>query len=241
MVALGVSVARVPGAAEDARRALESAKVAIEAGDQAAAAAAVERARGGADTVQVGVQGPVGWVGQWLPVVGTSVRDARHLGNALDAVTTVAELAAETFPEITGDDSTFFTDGEVDIPTLRRLVDNATEADEELANARSELEDVEASGPGSARLGTARDEALTQVMPLQDRLAPVMPLVRQLPYLLGDGAERKYLVAILNPAELRYSGGTPLTLTPVTVRDGSITFEEAVDTESNRAMFAPRY
>ena len=125
MVALGVSVARVPGAADDARQQLEAAKIAIEAGDQDAAAAAVERARDHVDTVQLGMQGPVGLFGQWLPVIGTSISDARHLGDALDAVTTVAELGAETYPEITGDDSTFFTGGKVDIPTLERLVDTA--------------------------------------------------------------------------------------------------------------------
>lgn len=241
MVALGVSVARVPGAADAAREELTAARTAIEAGDQEAAGSAVARARDRVDTVQVGVQGPVGLVGQWLPVVGTTVRDVRHLGDALDAVTTVAELGAETFPEITGADSTFFTNGEVDIPTLLRLVDNTTEANDELADARSSLEDIEATGPASARLGTARDEALAQIVPLHDRLDATMPLVRQLPSILGAEGERKYLVALLNPAELRYSGGTPLTLTPITVLDGRIEFGEAVDTESNRAAFQPRY
>lgn len=241
LVALGISVARVPGAADDARHQLEVAKTAIGAGDEEAATAAVERARDSVDTVQVGMQGPVGLVGQWLPVVGSSISDARGLGDALEAVTTVAELAAETYPELTGDDSTFFTGGEVDIPTLLRLVDNATEAQEELTNARSSLEDIEASGPGSARLATARDEALTQVVPLHDSLTKSMPLVEQLPSILGAEGERKYLVAILNPAELRYSGGTPLTLTPITVLDGRIEFGQAVDTASNAAMFQPRY
>ena len=68
-----------------------------------------------------------------------------------------------------------------------------------------------------------------------------MPLLRQLPAILGAEGERKYLVAILNPAELRYSGGTPLTLTPITVLDGRIEFGQAVDTEANTAMFQPRY
>src|SRR5688500_11263450 len=99
LVALGSSVARVPGAAESARHELEAAKAAIEAGDEEAAGAAVARARESVDTVQVGVQGPVGLVGQWIPVVGTSVRDARHVADALGAVTSVDELAAEHSPE----------------------------------------------------------------------------------------------------------------------------------------------
>jgi hypothetical protein len=241
MGALGFSVARVPGAADAARAELAAARTAMESGDHKGATAAVGRARDDVETVQIGVQGPVGFLGQWVPVVGTSVRDIRHLGDALDAVTTVAELGADTYPEITGPDSTFFTNGEVDIPTLRRLVDNAREAHEQLATARAELGGIEATGPGSARLETARDEALAQVDPIYDNLDATMPLVRELPDILGAEGERKYLVAILNPAELRYSGGTPLTLTPITVLDGRIEFEEAVDTESNRAAFQPRY
>ncbi|HXH77238.1 DUF4012 domain-containing protein [Nocardioides sp.] len=241
VVALGVSVARVPGAADGAREELTAARTAIESGEEEAADAAVARARDHVDTVQVGVQGPLGLLGQWLPVVGTSVRDVRHLGNALDAVTTVAELGAETYPEITGADSTFFTNGEVDIPTLRRLVANTTEAHQELADARSSLEDIEATGPGAARLDTARDEALAQVIPIHDSLTATMPLVEQLPTILGAEGERKYLVAILNPAELRYSGGAPLTLTPITVLDGRVEFGEATDTESNTFAFQPRY
>lgn len=241
LVALGVSVARVPGAADEARASLETAKVAIEAGDAEAATAAVKGARDNVDTVQVGVQGPVGWAGQWLPVVGSSVSDVRHLGNALDSVTTVAELGAGTFPEITGEGSTFFTNGEVDIPTLLRLVDSTTQAQEELTEARTQLEGIEATGPGSPRLGTARDEALDQVVPLHDTLTDTMPLVEELPSILGAEGERKYLVALLNPAELRYSGGTPLTLTPITVLDGRIEFGEASDAESNNVAFRPRY
>ena len=133
LAALGVSVARVPGAADDARAELESARTLLEAGDTDAATDAVARAREHTDTVQVGVQGPLGLVGQWLPVVGTSVRDARHLGDALDAVVSVAKLGAEAYPEVTGDEATFFEGGHVDIPTLERLVATADDAHDELA------------------------------------------------------------------------------------------------------------
>lgn len=241
MVALGISVARVPGAADAARADLEAAKVAIESGDEAAATAAVERARDHVDTVQIGVQGPVGIVGQWIPGIGASVRDARDLGNALDAVTSVAEIGAQAYPEITGDDSTFFTGGQVDLPTLERLIDHAEEARTELTRADEALSGIDATGPGGARLATARDEALAQITPLFDGLNDSMPALRELPDILGADGERKYLVAILNPAELRYSGGTALTLTPITVDGGRIEFGEAVDTETTAALLEPRY
>ena len=238
---LGVSLAQVPGAADSARAELESAKVALEAGDTDAATDAVDRAREHTDTVQVGVQGPAGLVGQWLPVVGTSVRDARHLGDALDAVVSVAELGAEAYPEITGDEATFFEAGHVDIPTLERLVATAGDAEDDLTRASTSLSAIEATGPAGARLGDARDQALAQVDPLLDDLSGLMPLMRQLPAILGAEGERKYLLAILNPAEMLYSGGTALSYAPVTVSDGRVTIGETVDTDANRAMFQPRY
>ncbi|EON22736.1 hypothetical protein CF8_3326 [Nocardioides sp. CF8] len=240
LVALGVSVARVPGAADDARQQLDVAKIAIQAGDEAAAQAAVERARDHVDTVQVGLQGPVGLVGQWIPVVGTSIRDGRHLGDALDAVTAVAEIGAESYPEITGDDSTFFTDNQVDLPTLERLVDHAAEAQKELSRATTSLAEIDGTGPGGSRLGTARDQALAQVQPLHDGLTDALPMLEELPDILGAEGERKYLVAILNPAEQRYSGGTPLAFAPVSVRDGALEFGEAVDTNQS-FMFRELY
>lgn len=241
LAALGISVAQVPGAAEAARADLEAARSSLEAGDSAAATAAVARAREHTDTVQRGVQGPVGLVGQWVPVVGTSVRDARHLGDALDAVISVAELGTEAFPEITGDEATFFEGGNVDIPTLERLVATAEDAEAELARARQSLTAIEATGPAGGRLGGARDEALVQVEPLLDDLSGLMPLMRQLPEILGADGQRKYLLAILNPAEMLYSGGTALSYAPVTVEDGRVTIGKTVDTDSNRAMYQPRY
>ena len=241
MVALGVSVARVPNAAEDARTALESAKVAIEAGDQDAAAVAVESARDHVDTVQVGVQGPVGLIGQWLPVVGTTVRDVRHLGDALDAVTSVAELGTAIYPQFSGADSTFFTGDKVDMPTLSRLVDYAADAEADLQTARSALDDIEATGPGSARLGVARDEAVAQIAPLHDGLTSSMPLLRQLPTILGARGQRKYLVAILNPSELLYSGGTALSYAPLSVNDGRVEIGATVDGLTGAGMFGERY
>ena len=143
-VALGVSLARVPGAAEEARVQLEAAADALGAGDHDEAAASVERARNQVDTVQLGTEGPAGLLGQWLPVVGQSARDARHLGDALDAATRVAETGAELAPQVTGPGATFFEDKQVDLPTLQRLIQAAGDVDAEVDRAIESLDAVEA-------------------------------------------------------------------------------------------------
>lgn len=239
--ALGLTLAQVPGAADGARTELEAAKVAIEAGDTGDATAAVDRARDHADTVQLGVQGPAGVLGQWLPVVGTSVRDARHLGDALDSAVSIAEMGTAVLPEITGDDATFFQGGNVDIPTLERLTGTAGDVRTELESTKASLDAIEATGPAGGRLGEARDSALAQVDPLADGIDNMMPLMEKLPQILGADGNRKYLLAILNPAEMYYSGGAALSYAPVTVSEGKVTIGESVATDSNPAVFQPRY
>ncbi|QIK75266.1 DUF4012 domain-containing protein [Nocardioides piscis] len=241
VVAIGVSLARVPGAAEGARAELDAAAAAIQAGDPSAATEAVDRARDDVDVVQVGLQGPAGVLGQWLPVVGTSVNDARQLGDALDALTTAAELGAGAAPELTGPGSTFFTGDRVDIPTLRRLTDTAVKVRIELTRAGDSLNRIDGTGPGGGRIDGARDEALARVVPLREGLESAEPLLEELPGMLGADGQRKYLVAILNPAELLYSGGTALSYAPLTVDDGSVEVGETVDGTTGTGMFGAQH
>ena len=62
-----------------------------------------------------------------------------------------------------------------------------------------------------------------------------------LPDLLGAHGRRDYLIAILNPAEQLYSGGTPLTFAPMSVRDGKLDLGVPQDTATHGAAFQPRY
>ena len=100
------------------------------------------------------------------------MRDARHLGDALDAVASVAELGVEAFREITGDDATFFEAGHVDMPTLERLVATAGDAEDDLTRAAHQPERHRGRPvrrePGSATPATRRSP---QVDPLLDDLA----------------------------------------------------------------------
>ena len=52
-----------------------------------------------------------------------------------------------------------------------------------------------------------------------------------LPDVLGADGDRNYLVAVMNPAELRYSGGATLTLVPMTMSDGKVEFGDTVTNE----------
>lgn len=227
---LAIPFLKAPHHASSARADLEAAKASFEAGDIEAAEASVQSARGHTDQVQAAVQGIGGDVWSWVPVAGGPVRDVRHLSNALDHLTSTAEIGVETWPAVNGKQATLFGDGSVDIETLRSVVAAVTDASERLDAAERELGEVDDSALGvGTRLAEARDEAETVVEPLAAGARRAKPLADVLPELFGAEDDKTYLLALLNPSEQRFSGGAPLTMVPMRVADGKLTMGEARD------------
>lgn len=234
---LAIPFLKAPGHAEGARTDLEAAKSSLESGDVASAQASVESARRHADEVQDAMQGIGGDVWSLVPVVGEPISDVRHLGNALDHLTTAAEAAVEAWPAVNGKQATLFGDRSVDVETLRMLVGAVDEASINLDAAQLELSRVGDSALGvGTRLADARDEATAVLSPVAAGARRARPLADALPTLFGADGERTYLLALLNPSEQRFSGGAPLTLMPMQVTDGRLTMGEARDT-SDRDLY----
>lgn len=239
---LAIPFAKAPSHASAVQADLAAAKSSLAAGDIDAAEASVQSARRHADQVQDAVQGFGGDVWSWVPVAGGPVRDVRHLGNALDDLTAVAEEGVGLLPQVRGDTSTLFDNGSVDLDTLADVTDRVDTISGLVERARMELYDVaDRRMVVGSRLGDARDDAVDQVQPVVDGLATAEPLLAELPRMLGAEDARQYLVALLNPAELRYSGGTPLTFTTMDFDQGRLTMGEAVDTSTARGTAQPLY
>ena len=191
----------------------------------------MQSARRHADQVQDAMQGIGGDIWSLVPVVGEPVADVRHLGNALDHLTTAAEVAVGTWPTVNGKQATLFGEGSIDIATLDDVVAAVDEASAQLDAAQLELGAVGDSALGiGTRLADARDEATAIVSPLASGTRAAKPLTDVLPALLGAEGDKTYLLALLNPSEQRYSGGAPLTVVPMTVSDGKLTMGKARDT-----------
>ncbi len=75
------------------------------------------------------------------------------------------------------------------------------------------------------------DSALGYLQPVQDSYAKAGPLVASLPSILGSDGPRTYLLAMLNPAEQRYSGGGALSFTTMHFDDGRATFGKSVNVD----------
>jgi hypothetical protein len=245
VVALGLLALPLRSVADDAdaaRTYLQDAKEAIEAGDINRAQAAVQDARAHVNDVQGAVQGIGGDVWSVVPVVGGSVRDVRRLGSALDDLTAVAELGVATWPTVSGDDATLFDGSRVDLPTLERVTQQVRAASTRLDSARAELEGVADHRPlVGARLAEARDQALDQVVPLSSGIDTLDPVLDVLPQILGGTDSRKYVLALLNPAELLYSGGTPQTFSTISLDQGRLRVGPALDLFTNAEFGEPRY
>ncbi|HEV2798713.1 MAG TPA: DUF4012 domain-containing protein [Nocardioides sp.] len=228
---LAIPFLKAPGHAQGAKTDLEAAKVSLEAGDLDAAEASLQSARRHADEVQGAMQGIGGDVWSLLPVVGRPVADVRHLGNALDHLTSAAEVALATWPAVDGDGATLFDDGAIDVPTLQTVLSAVDEASAHLDTAQLELGEVSDSAVGvGTRLSEARDEATDVVAPVAATARRADQLAAVLPDLFGVDGDRTYLLALLNPSEQRFSGGAPLTVVPMEVSGGQLSMGDARDT-----------
>ncbi|HSU03000.1 MAG TPA: DUF4012 domain-containing protein [Nocardioides sp.] len=228
---LAIPFLKAPGHAQGARTDLEAARTSLSAGDMAGAGTSVESARRHADQVQDAMQGIGGDIWSLLPVIGEPVADVRHLGNALDHLTTAAEVAVQTWPAVNGKDATLFGDGSIDVPTLKKVVGAVDQASFNLDAAQLELADVSDSAIGiGTRLADVRDEAEVVLNPLAATARRAKPLAQVLPELFGTEGEKTYLLALLNPSEQRFSGGAPLTVVPLGVDGGRLTMGDARDT-----------
>jgi Protein of unknown function (DUF4012) len=221
---------------------LEETVGALRDGDHEAAVAHVEQARAHADRLAASQQGLLGLLWDRLPVLGASADDTDRLVEALDLATSVAETGVAVQPLVSGDDATLVRDGRVDLDILDEVVAAFRRVDRQLADARELLTDVRGDSPLLGGMITElREEGLHGIDPVLAGLDTARPVVDVLPDVLGADGPRKYLIAILNPAELLYSGGTPLTFAPMTVDRGRIELGTPQDTATHGVAFRPRY
>jgi hypothetical protein len=222
----------VPGDAREAKAALVRAKDAVAAGDVEAARTNVDAARQHSDALQDSVQGVAGDVWSVVPVAGGAVRDLRHLGDAMEQLVRVAEIGVEAWPRLDDPDHPLMEDERIDLPAMAALTEDLGEADDLMRSAQASLVEVDDSRlVVGTRLADARDEALEVLDPLTSAVASARPAIDKVPQILGAEGRQVYLVAMLNQAEQRHSGGAPLTLATLTAEDGRVDMSEPIDGE----------
>ena len=203
--------------ADAARDELAAAQDALQAEDLPTAKAHVAAARVHVQEASDLVNGLGGDVWRWVPVAGGAVNDVRHLVGALDQATSLAEIGTDVYPDLMQNDS-LVQNATVDLDQLDEILEALNRAGVHLHAASEDLDAVNGDTPFiGAKVLDARDEARERIEPLRTTYDDAEPVLDALPDVLGAGGESTYIVAIMNPAELRYSGGATLTLVPMTM------------------------
>lgn len=232
----------LPGDAQAAQQSLVRVRAALEDGDLDRARNQVRQAHEHVADAQERTDGAGQSVLAAVPVIGSAVSDARHLVSALDHATTGAEASIEIYAPLSGaGEEQLFANGRFDLAVLNEVVTGAEQVGREADAAESELDLVEGDAPFvGARIRTARDTAADRIVPLAQAYRRARPVLTALPQLLGANGDASYLIAMLNPGELRWSGGIPLAFSSVTVADGRASFGETQDMRDIQGRWTQR-
>ena len=239
MVAAGVVLALLARPLVDAKREadaaqsdLKTAKTQLSQQHLAQARSSIADARRHVDAAHAAAHGFGADVWSVVPVAGGAVDDERHLVDALAETTSVAELGAEVYPMVSGHDSHLVNGQAIDMKVLQTVVEQVGQIGDHLDRAMAEVDAVKGTTPFVGGATTrAKESALTYLQPVHDSYAKAGPLVASLPSIVGADGPRTYLIAMLNPAELRYSGGGALSFTTMRFDQGRVTFGTSVNVD----------
>jgi hypothetical protein len=208
--------------ADVAQKQLGLVQKSVEAGDEQGAKRHLRIANRAVSDAKAVARAPQVRVAKWLPYTRGTVADLDHLLGAASVVIDSADEALSLYSEFSGDTSKLFDKGTVDIDALVRGRDALHNMEGALAEASSDLEAVKGKGPlGNEALKNKR-EGLKQIRDIQRQIRPLVPVVDALPDALGAQGTKRYLVAVMNPAEMRASGGAPLSVALVVLKNGKL-------------------
>jgi hypothetical protein len=209
--------------ADIAQRQLNRFQKSVAAGDREGAARHLRIAERAVDEAEDAARAPQVRVAKWLPYTRGTVADLDHLLGAASVVIDSADDVLTIYNQFAGGDSQLFVDGQIDTQALADGREAFRNVRESLATARSELRAVKGTGPLGDEALEKRRTGLKQIRSIQAKVRLYGPVVEALPDALGADGTKRYLVAIMNPAEMRGSGGAPLSVAMIVIKDGKVT------------------
>ena len=214
----------VAGNAWVAKRNVEQALDSLAEGDLDGARAHAGDAREDARDVERSTGGVTGALWDLLPGADTDQGEARRLSSALVDTADVVTITADAYPESrAGDGFLLGEDRTIDVVALESVLGELDVIRSEIDSAIRSLGRVEGSTPLlGPLLRRAAESAEDRLVPVRDGLDLVRPLAPVLPRLLGADGRQELLVALLNPAEQRFSGGAALSFTTVSLEGGRL-------------------
>lgn len=194
-------------------------------GDSDAVKRSAASIAGSAQAMHRTTEGPIWAASQFVPVLGTDVRQARELCSSLDDLATNGivplgdALAGVNLKNLVG------SGGTVDIPTLQQLIQALGVMQQPLGTMANTLDSMEPFHIG--KLNELIDKARPMVDNANRLVGEAGNVLPAVPNMLGaNGQTKTYLVLAMTGAEIRAAGGFPGSWGTVSVTDGHLQMGE---------------
>ena len=174
-----------------------------------------------------------------IPGAETAVRNLQRSANATSAITETTGDLISLYGDLSGETGgeKIFSDGAINMDMLVDLPSRVETSSASLSLAESELDAIQANTVFSQLLDDIRAKALREMQPVQDAVGSLEVVAPVLPDALGANGVRRYLIALGNQAEMRASGGAPLTLVMVELDNGKIAIP--IKGQTSTQLFPP--
>ena len=218
---------------------LTSAVNQIKAGDFSIAQSDISQATASGHTVNSSAYGPHMALLARLPGLSTAIANWRQLGNATGGITDATGKLVALYGDLMGKNGghKIFSNGTIDINRLKQVPPRVAAIDVGIRQVIADLQQINTSGPAAGVLSRLQTKALQTAHPVQSAITSLQRIAPYLPDALGANGPKRYLIAIDNQAEMRASGGAPLTLVMVELNNGRITIP--IKGQTSTQLFPP--
>jgi hypothetical protein len=184
------------------------------------------------DTTQVRLAGN-------LPGFSAAVKNWQLSADAAASITQATGDLIRLYGDLSGQSGgqRIFSDGRVDLERLELLPAEVADAKQLIDRAELDLVSLSAGTLLSRPLDRVRDRALAELQPVQQAMNSLSNIAPVLPNALGADGVKRYLIAIGNQAEMRASGGAPLSLIMIEFEDGRISIP--IKGQTSTQLFPP--
>jgi hypothetical protein len=218
---------------------LSGAATGLTAGDYAAGEAEFELADQSTATLLKSIDTTqVRLVGQ-IPGLSAAVDNWRASVEAAYSISAATGQLIGLYGDLSGKSGgeRIFTDGRVNIERLELLPAEVGIAKDNIDSAAIKLRGISTGTFATGPLDSIRNRALSELDPVSQAVDSLNNIAPVLPNALGADGIKRYLIAIGNQAEMRASGGAPLSLIMIEFEDGRISIP--IKGQTSTQLFPP--
>jgi len=184
------------------------------------------------DTTQVRLVGEI-------PGLSAAVDNWRASVEAADSISRATGQLIRLYGDLSGKSGgeRIFSDGRVNIERLKLLPEEVSAAKGNIDSAAAKLRGIATGTFATGPLDSIRNRALNELDPVSQAVDSLNNIAPVLPNALGADGIKRYLIAIGNQAEMRASGGAPLSLIMIEFEDGRISIP--IKGQTSTQLFPP--